>query len=122
MFSRLKERNAKTSKDYKCVEKNPCQSEEGALAWISNFVWASGSEREEICGSRKKISEGKRGAKRRMSLLIAGDSTELEKVDSGSATQGLWLGDRKVGSRIVDEDRSQLPGRGTVGKVRRGGR
>ena len=122
MFSRWKERNAKTRKDYKCVEKNPFQSEEGALASISNFVWASGSGREEICGSRKKISEGKGGAKRRMSFLKADDSAELEKVESGSATQGLWLRDRKVGSPIVGEDRSQLPGRGTVGKVRRGGR
>ena len=35
------------------------------------------------------------------------------------ATQGLWLGDRKVGSQVVGKDRNRLPERGTVGAVRR---
>ena len=33
MSSRWKERNVKTRKDSRCEEENPCQSEEGALAW-----------------------------------------------------------------------------------------
>ena len=57
-----------------------------------------------------------------MRLLRARGSAELRKVASGSATQSLWLGDRKVGSHVIDEDGSRLPGRGTVGKVRKGGK
>ena len=38
-------------------------------------------------------------------------------VASGSATQGLWLGDRKVGSQVIDEDGSRLLQRGTVEKL-----
>ena len=49
-------------------------------------------------------------------------SAELGKVASGSATQGLWLGDRKVGSQVIGEDRSRLFVRGTVGEIRRGAR
>ena len=30
---------------------------------IGNFVWASGSERGEVRGSRKKFSEGEEGSK-----------------------------------------------------------
>ena len=45
---------------------------------------------------------------------------ELGKVAPGSAAQSLWLGDRKVGSQVIGEDR--IPGKETVGKVRRGGR
>ena len=57
-----------------------------------------------------------------MSELKARGSAELGKVASGSATQGFWLRNRKVGSLVVGGDRSQLPGRRTVGKVRKGGR
>ena len=57
-----------------------------------------------------------------MRLLRAHGSAELGKVASGSITQGLWLGDRKVGSPVIGEDRSRLPGIGTVGKVWRGER
>ena len=49
-------------------------------------------------------------------------SVELVQVASGSAAQGLWLGNRKVGFQVLGLDRSQLPGRGTVGEVRGGGR
>ena len=73
----------------------------------------------ELCDSRKKFSEEERGAERRMRLLKARGSAELGKEASGSATQGLWLGDRKVGSQIVGEDQSRLLGRRTVGEVRR---
>ena len=57
-----------------------------------------------------------------MRLLRTHDSAELEKVASGSATQGLWLRDRKVEFQIVGEDRSRFPGSGRVREVRRGGR
>ena len=53
---------------------------------------------------------------------MARGSAELSEVASGSAGQGLWLGDRKVGSQVIGEDRRRLPGRGTIGEVRRGGR
>ena len=49
-------------------------------------------------------------------------SAELRKVASSSATQGLRLGDRKVRSQVIREDRNLLPGRGAVGEVRGGGR
>ena len=55
--------------------------------------------------------------KRQIRLVRARGPTELRKVASGSATQGLWLGDRKVGSQVIGEDQSRLPGR--VGEVRR---
>ena len=57
-----------------------------------------------------------------MRLFRARDLAELGKVASGSAEQGLWLGDRKMGSQVIGEDRSRLPGRGTVMEVRRGER
>ena len=79
------------------------------------------SGRGEVCGSREKFSGREGRAKGRVRLFSARGPTELGEVASGSATQGLWLGDRKVGSQVVGEDRTRLPGRGTVGKVRRGG-
>ena len=57
-----------------------------------------------------------------MRLLRAHGSAAFGKVASGSVTLGLWLGDRKVESQVIDEDRSRLPVRGTVGEVRREGR
>ena len=53
-----------------------------------------------------------------MKLLRARGSAELGKVASGSATQVLWLRDRKVRFQVISEDRSRFPGRGTVGKLR----
>ena len=46
-------------------------------------------------------------------------SAELGKVASGFATQGLWLGDGKVGSQVIGEDQSRFPGTEKVGEVRR---
>ena len=70
-----------------------------------------------------KFSGRKDGPKGRMRPLRARDSAELRKVASGSAAQGLWLGNRKVGSQVIRKDRSRLFfGRGTVGEVRRKGR
>ena len=57
-----------------------------------------------------------------MRLFRARGSVELGKVASGSATQGLWLRDRKVESQVIGEDRGRFPGRRTVGEVRREGR
>ena len=57
-----------------------------------------------------------------MRLLRARGSADLKRVASGSATQGLLLGVRKVGSQVISEDRNRLLGRRTVGEVRRRGR
>ena len=89
---------------------------------IGNFVWASGSGREKVCGSRTKHSWVEGGAKGQVRLFRARGSAELRKVASGSATHGLWQGDRKVESHVIGEDRSELPGRRTVGEARRRGR
>ena len=59
---------------------------------IGNFVWASGSGRGEVRGSRKKFSSGKGAAKQQVRLLRAHGSAELGKVASGSASLDLWLG------------------------------
>ena len=58
-----------------------------------------------------KFSEGDGGAKRRVRLHRARDSAEFEKITSGCATQGLWLGDRKVGSQVNGRDQSRFHGR-----------
>ena len=52
-----------------------------------------------------------------MRLLRARRSAELGKVASGSATQGLRLRDRKVGSQVIGVDRSRVPGRKQLGKL-----
>ena len=46
----------------------------------------------------------------------------LGKVSSDSVTLSLWVEERKVGSEVVGKDRSQILGRETIEKVRRGGR
>ena len=74
-------------------------------------MWAS--------GSRKKL---KGGAEKRTRLHMACGSADLGKVASDSAPQRLWLRDRKERSQVVGEERSRLPGKGTVGEVRRGRR
>ena len=61
-------------------------------------------EQGEIEGSRNKFSVGEGRAKGRVRFLRARGSAELRKVASGSATQGLWQGDRKVGSQVIGED------------------
>ena len=64
MSFRRNERNAKTTKDQRCVEENLWQSEEGALARIGNFVWVSGSGQGKVCGSCEKFIEKEVGAER----------------------------------------------------------
>ena len=46
-------------------------------------------------------SAGRGGAKGQVGLLRACGSAELGRVASDSATQFLWLGDRKVGSQVI---------------------
>ena len=69
-----------------------------------------------------KFSGRKWRAKGRVRLLRARGSAELREVASGSATQGLWLRNRKVRPQVSGIDQSRFPGRRTVRKVRRGGR
>ena len=78
--------------------------------------------KREVCGSRNNCSGGEGIAKRQMKLLRARGTVELGKVSSGSATHGLWLGDRKVEYQVVGKDRSRLLRRGTVMKVRKEGK
>ena len=60
-----------------------------------------------------------RKAERQMRLHRARGLAELERVAPGSATQGLWLGNRKEESKVVGKNRSRLLGRRTVGEVMR---
>ena len=53
-----------------------------------------------------------------MRLLRACGTAELREIASRSATQGLLLRNRKVGSFFLSGvDRSRFPGRGAVGKL-----
>ena len=67
---------------------------------IGNFVWASSSRGGKFGGSSKKFSWREEGAKGQVRLLTRGPA-ELGAVASGSATQELWLGDRKVRSLVI---------------------
>ena len=120
MSFRWKERNAKFRKDWKCEEENPCQSEEEA--WHRQLCLGLWQWMRRGGGSRKNFSKRERRAKGQVRLLRAHGLAELRKVVSGSAMQGLWLRDRKVGSQVGGKDRSRLPGRGTFREVKRGGR
>ena len=61
-------------------------------------MWASDSGRVEDGGSCKKFSGGEGRAKGQVRLLRACGLAEIRNVAFGSATQGLWVRDRKVGS------------------------
>ena len=52
-----------------------------------------------------------------MRLFRARHSAGLKKVASGFATQGLCLGDRKVGSQVSSEDRRHSLGEEQLGKL-----
>ena len=69
-----------------------------------------------------KFSRREGRAKGRVRLHKACGLTELREVASGSATQGLWLRNRKVGSQVSGINQSRFPGRKAVGEVKRGGR
>ena len=83
-----------------------------ARAWkvlwhgIGNFVWASGSGRGKVGGSRMKLSASERRAEGLVRLHRARGSAELREVASASATQSLWLRNGKVGSQVSGIDRS----------------
>ena len=62
------------------------------------------------------------GEKGRVRLHRARGSAKLREIVSGSATQSIWLRNGKVGSQVSGIDRSRLPGRETVGEIRREGR
>ena len=51
----------------------------------------------KVRGSRKKFSEREWRAEGRVRLHRARGTVELREVASGSATQGLWLRNGKVG-------------------------
>ena len=89
---------------------------------IVNFVWASGSGRGEVGGNRKKFSGRERRAEGRVRLHKARGLAELKVVASGSAGQGLWLRNRKVGPQVSGIDQSRFPGRRAVGEIKRGER
>ena len=61
-----------------------------------------------------KFSESESRAKGRVSLHRARGTAELRKVASGSAAQGLWLKNGKVGSQVSGIYRSRFPGKRTV--------
>ena len=68
-----------------------------------------------------KFSGRERKSKGRVRLLRTRGSVELRKVASGSAAQGLWLRNGKVGFQVSAIDRSRFPRRRTVREIRRGG-
>ena len=115
MSSRWKERNAKTKTDWRCEEENPCQSEEGALAWDRKLCldqwrrtrrgWRQPQEIQQVRKESKRTSETPQG-------------TWLGGAQRGS----FWLRNGKVRSQVSGIDRSRFPGRRTVREVRRGGR
>ena len=63
MSSRWKERNAKTTKDWRCEEENLCQSEEDALAWDRQLCLGQCSGQGKVGVSREKFCGRERGAK-----------------------------------------------------------
>ena len=84
--------------------------------------WTSQSSRYPwVGGSRMKFSGREKRAEGRVRLFRSRGSAELRKVVSGSAMQGLWLRNGKVGSQVSGIDQCRLPGRSTVRKIRREG-
>ena len=72
---------------------------------LGSFVLASGSEQRKVCSSREKFSSKEGRAERRKRkkaerLFRIRELSEPEKVASGSATQGLWIGNGKVRSLV----------------------
>ena len=53
-----------------------------------------------------------------MRLFWAREQSELVQVVFGFVRQSLFLGNGKVGPRVIGKERSRLPGRATVSKVR----
>ena len=84
---------------------------------IGDFVWASGDGREKVCGTREKFRGKEGGARREIRFLRVRGSAELEQVVSNSATQGLWLRNKKIGSQVVGEDQSRLLAKKQLGEL-----
>ena len=63
---------------------------------VGDCIWAGGSEREEIGGSRDKLTGVRKRAERGIAFLRTGGPMDLRQVASGSATRCLWLRQRKV--------------------------
>ena len=61
-------------------------------------------DEERFVAAARSSAREKGGAKGRMRLHRARGSVELRKVAFSSATQVLWLGDKKVGSQVIDKD------------------
>ena len=101
MSSRWKKRNAKSRKDQKYLGEIPYQIEEGALAWDRQLCLGQWQWTGRDLWQPQKIQRGRRGSKRTNETL---QGTWHRKVASGSASQDLGLGDRKVGSQVMGED------------------
>ena len=81
--------------------KKRIRSEWGLQYEVENFVWARSRGRNEVGSSHEKFSKGEPIAERGMRFFRAQGSLKLRQVASGSATQNLWLRDRKVRSQVV---------------------
>ena len=77
-------------------------------------------EKRFVAAARNSM-EKKREERGVIFLKICG-LAGFEQVFSGSTTQGLCLGDRKVRSQVLGVDQSRLHRKRAVGKVRRKGR
>ena len=78
-------------------------------------------EGERLDAAARNSVEEKEEAEGRVRLLRARGTAELREVASGSAMQGLWLRNGKVGSQVSGTDRCRFPGR-TVREISREGR
>ena len=85
------------------------------LATLSGPVWQWRRKPQEVQWGRK---ESRRTSETPPGTWHGG----AQKGSSGSATQGLWLRNGKMGFQVSGVDRSQFAGRGTVREVKRRGR
>ena len=79
------------------------------MAWDRQLCLVKGQWTKRGLWQCGKFSAKEGGAKKLMKLLRACGSAEFGKEASGSATHGLWLGNRKVRFQVVGEDRGRLP-------------
>ena len=103
-------------------KKNPCQSEEDALAWDKQLCLSQWQ------GTRIGWRQPLESHRRRWGSRRASDTPQGTWL--GGALKGnLWLccagslaGKQKIEIQVIGEDQSRFPWRGTVGEVRREGR
>ena len=98
----------------KDVEKIHAGAREVLQHKLGDFVWASGGGRREVGHSRNKFSEGEQ---REMKLLGVQNPTLFRQVAPDSATQCIWLRNRKVKPQVNGINQCRFPGRKAVGKV-----